>query len=1338
MKNKYFNLNSINRFVVLLFVMVSIGFTQKANAQVDTVKMQLSSVSGSPGDTVCVGVSFKNFNKIISAQWLLSYDAAKLGFVSIKQGSLPNLDIANSFNTNTNGQIRFIYFDTNSGVTLVDDATAFSICFVIKGAINDTDCLKFGSNSFQTEYINSDNKDVPFKYDACAGKVTITPPTLKPLKLSVDKGKVKKDESICTAVRVYDFKKITQAEFELTWDPTVLNFQSIQNVDTRFGAQGTSTNFYVVNTGLGSAQIKWNAAMANTTNVTLPDSTPIFLLCFKAIGAEGSLECIKSNTVSAKIITSNSNNQNVGMNYTQGCIAIPAKIEPIKLWLCDESQVRKVTTGEEFCVDVKVANFTKIGALKGTFAWDVESFEYVGYQNLNPPNDPNKNVTWTFNPDITNGFLAFILEAVDYSTLSDSAVLMRLCFKARGVTGNNLGITLSNIPVAPEAWNETSQGDNIGVELAVSDCPIIVESAIKVTPSITQPNCKNPLGGKIIQSVTGGTPPYKYQWSPNAYNSITRDVSDLPTGRFFCTITDSKLPTNNIIIVPYDLAGDLTKPVAKATIKGQLECKAGSFVVLDGAGSSVGSDYTYQWISTNGVILGTSNQLQANAQSATTYSIQVKDQRNGCVDTAKVVVAPVPNAPIADAGTPVQIPCNYVLPINLNGCKSTTNGTTFLWSASNGGKVVGRFSQCDPQVVGQGTYTVTVTDTSTGCSAVSKTEVSSDANSPTAIAAVNDSLNCLNNTITLDGSKSSFGAGTNYFWTSLDGYTVDNPTNAKATARFAGKYALKVTNALGCVAQDTVQVYDFSKDTVSAKTIDRVNLSCNGTPIQLNGTGSSVGAGVIYAWTISAGFSGNIVSGANTLTPTVDKSGTYLLTVKNRYSHCEAQAIVTVFQATVPQGVYAGNDSLINCINTELTPNASAPAGNYTIKWTTTNGNIKSGASTIQPILNKAGKYFLIVTENGTGCISKDSLVITEDLEKPKGKVIGEKELTCGKDSIFLTASGSVGADLFEWFSFDGNFTSSPTLPSVSVNKAGTYILLATKVSNGCVDSVIHKITFKYPEKGTIANDTLLCDQAPFTLNASILGNVSGVWSSLDGALIQNPSANITTIDTLNAGENRFVWTVSAPGCPDFAKDTLSVFLETTPILKNDIIVQPNGGEFFNLPVTVNDNLKGTKTWSIDIVSLPTKGTLETSGQKTLRYKPINCFTGEQNFSYQICSKSCPNKCDTAAVKLTLKEGSSSCKDVLIPNTITPNGDGKNDVFRIDAIDYQPEQFKDAELVIFNRWGDVVYKSGKPYANNWSGTNQNGSDLPEGTYYYLIDLNLPSGISYRGDITILR
>ena len=70
-----------------------------------------------------------------------------------------------------------------------------------------------------------------------------------------------------------------------------------------------------------------------------------------------------------------------------------------------------------------------------------------------------------------------------------------------------------------------------------------------------------------------------------------------------------------------------------------------------------------------------------------------------------------------------------------------------------------------------------------------------------------------------------------------------------------------------------------------------------------------------------------------------------------------------------------------------------------------------------------------------------------------------------------------------------------------------------------------------------------------------------------------------------------------------------------------------------------------------------------------------------------------------------------------IPTLITPNGDGLNDTWKLDDLYY----FTKNSLKIFNRWGEQVF-SESPYKNEWAGTSTSGDKLPDGIYYFILDL----------------
>ena len=84
---------------------------------------------------------------------------------------------------------------------------------------------------------------------------------------------------------------------------------------------------------------------------------------------------------------------------------------------------------------------------------------------------------------------------------------------------------------------------------------------------------------------------------------------------------------------------------------------------------------------------------------------------------------------------------------------------------------------------------------------------------------------------------------------------------------------------------------------------------------------------------------------------------------------------------------------------------------------------------------------------------------------------------------------------------------------------------------------------------------------------------------------------------------------------------------------------------------------------------------------------------------------------------------------IVIPNVFTPNGDGVNDYFvvrNLNLYDFRP-------LVIYNRWGNVVYQSDQ-YNNDWDGRG-----VPDGVYYGVVSIILNNEVvSYPFHVSIFH
>ncbi|MES2556069.1 MAG: gliding motility-associated C-terminal domain-containing protein [Bacteroidota bacterium] len=80
-------------------------------------------------------------------------------------------------------------------------------------------------------------------------------------------------------------------------------------------------------------------------------------------------------------------------------------------------------------------------------------------------------------------------------------------------------------------------------------------------------------------------------------------------------------------------------------------------------------------------------------------------------------------------------------------------------------------------------------------------------------------------------------------------------------------------------------------------------------------------------------------------------------------------------------------------------------------------------------------------------------------------------------------------------------------------------------------------------------------------------------------------------------------------------------------------------------------------------------------------------------------------------------------EDVTVSGGLSPNGDFDNETWMVDGL----ENYPDNQVVIFNRWGNKVFEAA-PYQNDWDGKTEfgvtmGGTELPEGTYFYILKLN---------------
>jgi gliding motility-associated-like protein len=254
--------------------------------------------------------------------------------------------------------------------------------------------------------------------------------------------------------------------------------------------------------------------------------------------------------------------------------------------------------------------------------------------------------------------------------------------------------------------------------------------------------------------------------------------------------------------------------------------------------------------------------------------------------------------------------------------------------------------------------------------------------------------------------------------------------------------------------------------------------------------------------------------------------------------------------------------------------------------------------------------------------------------------------------------------------------------------------------------------------------DMNYCGESVIHLSAEQPQFGNGLWTTSDPNIhITNPNVNNTTAYNLPSGITEFVWTIYNGVCGGYVSDTVSIQYAPPVNAVNDTVSTDIGVAIPAINVVLNDVAGNTAGWSVGILQEPSHGTAVNNGDGTFGYTPNGGYSGIDAFTYQICSSVCPDLCDTALV-IVFIGGEITCVDE-IPNLFTPNGDGQNDEFFVSCAD----TYLNNELQIFNRWGDKVYQAA-PYHNDWYGT-YGGSDLPEGTYFYIFKYKDDNGVEQK-------
>ncbi len=850
----------------------------------------------------------------------------------------------------------------------------------------------------------------------------------------------------------------------------------------------------------------------------------------------------------------------------------------------------------------------------------------------------------------------------------------------------------------------------------------------------------------LLADIKADTSSFSVLWtSPDGGQIVPGDETEINArvtapGTYLVTVTD--LNNNCEAIDTTIVFNQLIFPTAEAGPEVTLDCGA-SNVLLDGSGSFSEDELTFEWFF-RGEPIPNSDQASLAVSQVGTYLLEVTSNETGCTSIDSVEVVPDPNAPAIQLNElATGLTCSN-RELNITAGVTPAGGNyTILWTPVDGiGNIEGPNDQLTVTVTEAGNYELTVINNDNGCSTTAQTTVDDSEIIPPNIVLAADTvdINCIQATATLDGTGSSSEPEFVYEWSAIqDGEPITLPNNPSVEVATPGIYRLIIRNTqTSCENSATVLVRDQQAppqiDTLAVDALNCVNAE---TAIAI--TVGNASSDPQISW---QGLSGQPLSSTTGLSTMVTQVGDYEVLVRNPITGCDARDTITVSGSFDAPEILFNLPDTFSCLVNSISLDAGesgAPSEFSEITWTAPEGNTafpSTGALAVA--VDGPGTYTLTLTGTN-GCSSTSEVVVPSNQDFPIADAGMDDALECG-ETLQLDGSGSSqgqgGVFNYTWSTVTGiplGGDLNGLTPTTS--GGGTYVLVVSNTTNGCISSdtvQVDQITPSAADAGVSINTC--ADNV--TLTANLPAGTEGVWTTSSTAIIGNPAAAETNVEALASGTNEFTWTLSAPGCPDYSTASVLVNREAVPLATDDVLEIGRNTREGTVNVAANDQLNGVTNFTVTLLDQPLFGLVDSiSADGEIFYSVGIGANGETEISYEICSNNCPDLCSRALVTIRVADDG---REPEFPNAITANGDGINDALFFDLLaNNSPEAFPDNELIIFNRWGDIVFQA-KPYNNDWTGLSDSGDLLPEGTYYYILRLNIGEGEIIRGDITILR
>ena len=578
---------------------------------------------------------------------------------------------------------------------------------------------------------------------------------------------------------------------------------------------------------------------------------------------------------------------------------------------------------------------------------------------------------------------------------------------------------------------------------------------------------------------------------------------------------------------------------------------------------------------------------------------------------------------------------------------------------------------------------------------------------------------------------------TDYSWTGPNDFSssLPNPVIIGADPDLHnGTYEVLISQG-GCLS-DTISVEVEVQPSPAVPVpfpVERVCIGDENASLELIVNNNTTTEGATYQWFLEGGVSPISPPGQTDTFILNDFSifpgaGAYIVQLQAELDGCYSSLsipLIVQLDDFDPNGAQAMEDTLV-CEGIFLLE--ATPVAIGTGRWDLISGggdvfiaNPNSPTTAVDGLSEFGGPYQFAWSVSNESCIDYSSDTVNISVTAGEVAFAGEDLLVCLNQSVNLAASPAMEAGSIGTWSQNlaqeilGVIIVDPSDPNTEIMglQADNVYSFTWTVQSNCGlndDVVLVNVSDPNPDAGP---DLVICNEDGATVLGAVeptVGSVGQWFPITSGLVIEDPTSPTTMVSNLLVGENQLIWQVDGGECGPESMDTLLINYKQPADPRDDVYdVEFQGGIDFD-PLENDDPPIGSM---IVFLNEPEFGTITVNDDGTYHYEAPPNFAGDVTVRYQLISEGC------SEFEATILFRVGKDVDCAAPNIFTPNNDGINDFFVVPCLLNQ-DQFPDSQVTIYNQWGDEVYRSQRPYNNDWDGTF-NGDLLPVATYFYTIE-----------------